>query len=176
SAACGDGAGHWEIVKLRVPEAAPKMRQVASDLPAAETASTIASLLTKDPFPRFDLAQAWYSLLSFHEHTADSGGGWPGHFSRADADGSNTAFYALALEGYSATEQIFRKALARLVSASVGVSPGPAQVQSAEVIIYNGLSWPRSGPALIEGLPAPLREGNLEVVDRATGKPVPWEA
>jgi hypothetical protein len=82
----GDAAGHWETVKLRVPEAAPKMRQVSSDLPAAEVAATIASLLTKNAFPKFDLAEAWYSLLSFHEHTADSGGGWPGYFSRWDAD------------------------------------------------------------------------------------------
>jgi hypothetical protein len=176
SSASGDAAGHWEIVKLRVPEAAPKMRQVASDLPGAETASTIASLLTKQAFPRFDLAEAWYSLFNFHEHTADSGGGWPGYFSRADADWSNTAFYAAALNGYSATEQIFRKALARLGSASVGVSPGPEQTQSADVIVYNGLSWPRGGPALIEGLPAPLREGNIEIIDRSTGEQMPWEA
>ena len=45
--ASGDAAGHWELVKLRVPEAAAKMRQVSNLLPVAETAAAISSLMTK---------------------------------------------------------------------------------------------------------------------------------
>jgi hypothetical protein len=176
SSVSGDAAGHWETVKLRVPEAAPKMRQVSSDLPAAEVAATIASLLTKNAFPKFDLAEAWYSLLSFHEHTADSGGGWPGYFSRWDADSSNMAHYSAAMNGYSDTEQTFRKALARLGNTTVGVSPGPGNGDKIAVMVYNGLSWRRSGPVVIEGLPPALREGPIEIVDRVTGDSMPWES
>jgi alpha-mannosidase len=172
----GDAAGHWETVKLRVPEAASKMRQVSSDLPAAEAAATIASLLTRDTFPKFDLAQAWYSLLGFHEHTADAGGGWPGYFSRWDADSSNMAHYSAAMNGYSDTEQTFRKALARLGNSNTGVSPGPGSGDRAAVMVYNGLSWRRGGPVVIEGLPAALREGPIEIVDGITGESMPWEA
>jgi hypothetical protein len=35
--ASGDATGHWEIVKLRVPETAARMREAANALPAAET-------------------------------------------------------------------------------------------------------------------------------------------
>ncbi len=171
----GDSSGHWEIVKLRVPEAAPRMRQVSSDLPAAETAAAIASLLTGGEYPRIDLAEAWHSLLSFHEHTADSGGGWPGYFSRWDVDWSNIAHYADALKGYSASQQILRKALARVGNAEVGISPVPAGGQSASVMVYNGLSWRRDGPVMLEGLPAPLRDGPLEILDQATGENLPWQ-
>src|SRR5207253_7234532 len=75
--ASGDAAGHWETVKLKVPEATAKMRQDSRDLPAAEMAAAIASLVNRISFPRFDLAEAWHALLAFHEHTADAGGGWP---------------------------------------------------------------------------------------------------
>ena len=94
--ASGDAAGHWETVKLKVPEAAAKMRQAANDLPAAETAAAIASRLAKVSYPKFDLAQAWYSLLAFHEHTADAGGNWPGYFTRWDMDWNNIAHYSAA--------------------------------------------------------------------------------
>ncbi|MEO8130357.1 MAG: hypothetical protein ABI822_24865, partial [Bryobacteraceae bacterium] len=155
-------------------------RQVSNDLPAAEAAATLASLLTKgfskDGFPKFDIAEAWYSLLTFHEHTADAGGGWPGYFSKADADASNTAHYAAAMNGYSDTEQVFRKALARLGSDSVGISHGPESADTAVVMVYNGLSWRRDGPVVIEGLPASLREVPIEIVDRVSGVSMPWEA
>jgi len=171
----GDSSGHWEIVKLRVPEAAPRMRQVSSELPAAETAAAIASLLTRNEYPKVDLAEAWYSLLSFHEHTADSGGGWPGYFSRWDVDWSNIAHYSDALKGYSATQQTLRKALARLGNAEVGVSPGPGSGETAAVMVYNGLSWRRDGPVVVEGLPPALREGPVEIIDQSTGQSLPWQ-
>jgi hypothetical protein len=178
--ASGDSAGHWETVKLRVPEAASKIRQASNTLPAAETAATIASLLTAAiPYPRFDLNEAWYSLLSFHEHTADSGGGWPGYFSRADSDWSNTYYYADALRCFSGTEQALRRSILRVAlpgAEHVLVNPVAGERPSATAVVYNGLSWRRSGPVAIERLPAPLRQGPLSVTDLASGEKVSYEA
>jgi hypothetical protein len=176
--ASGDSAGFWETVKLKVPEAAARMRQTSNDLPAAEMAATIASILTKVSFPKFDLAQAWYSLLAFHEHTADAGGGWPGYFTRWDADWSNIAHYSAALNGFSGSEQLFRRSitaiaapdqLPRLPNPTAGIAP------AAAIVVYNGLSWRRSGPVEVEGLPAPLREGPLLITDVATGQRIAYE-
>src|SRR6185295_10443456 len=131
----------------------------------------IASLVAKLSFPRFDLAQAWYSLLAFHEHTADAGGGWPGYFTRWDADWSNIAHYSAALNGFSGSEQLFRRSitaiaapdqLPRLPNPTAGTAP------TAAIVVYNGLSWRRSGPVEVEGLPSPLREGPLLITDVAT--------
>ncbi len=76
--AAGDAAGHWELVKLSVPEVASRMRETASLLPAAEALATITSLLKGSSFPRYDFSDAWRELLVFHEHTASGGPGWPG--------------------------------------------------------------------------------------------------
>ena len=174
----GDTAGHWETVKLRVPEAAGKMRQVSNLLPVTETAAALSSLLTKRTYPLWDLREAWYSLLSFHEHTADAGGGWPGYFSRSDADWSNTAFYAAALNGFSNTEQILRRSVLRLAVPGEEhslMNPARSSADAATVVVYNGLSWVRSGPVLVDHLPASLREGPLAVTDLASGKQVPTE-
>jgi hypothetical protein len=176
--ASGDAAGHWELVKLRVPEAAAKMRQASSVLPAAETAAAVASLLTKRSYPRFDLSEAWYSLLAFHEHTADSGGGWPGYFSRWEADWSNTAHYSAALNGFSGAEQILRRSILRLVLPGEEhslMSPVSSSRESAAVVIYNGLSWRRGGPVVVDRLPPALRDGPVAVRDAVTGGGVPHE-
>ncbi|MGH9665289.1 MAG: hypothetical protein ACRD9L_12775, partial [Bryobacteraceae bacterium] len=176
--ASGDSAGYWENVKLRVPEAAAKMRQVSNDLPAAEMAATIASVISKISVPEFDLAEAWRSLLVFHEHTADSGGGWPGYFTRWDADWSNTAHYAAALTGFSDTEQIFRRSITGIAAPDqVPSLPNPTagNAETATIVVYNGLPWRRSDPVEAERLPVPLRQGPIAVTDVATGERVPYE-
>ncbi len=176
--ASGDATGHWEIVKLRVPEAAARMRQASNDLPAAETLAAIAAIRRKAAFPRFDFADAWRALLAFHEHTADAGAGWPGYFSRQDTDWNNIAHYAAALEGFSNTEQLLFKSLVRVAAPELEYEipePMASRATSASVVVYNGLSWPRGGPVRVERLPIPLREGPLSLTDAVTGEQVPYE-
>jgi Glycosyl hydrolases family 38 N-terminal domain len=165
ASAPGDATGHWEIVKLRAPEAAAKMRHVSNELPAIEMAATAASLLHGWTFPRVDFAEAWHSLLVFHEHTADAGAGWPGYFSRQDTDWNNIAHYAAAMNGYSATEQLARKTLE-----AIGGGAGKSRL-----LVFNGLSWQRGGVVRVEKMPPELRDGPLRIVDLQTNQPVAYE-
>ena len=144
------------------------MRQASSALPAAEAAATIASIIHRSPFPRFDFAEAWQTMLTFQEHTTGSGP-WPGYHSRWEADWNEASQYAFSLIGYSNTEQQFRKALERLAA--------PVERRNAEkaLMVYNGLSWRRSGLVVVEGLPSDLHEGPLVALDLASGKAFPCE-
>jgi hypothetical protein len=172
----GDATGHWEPVKLGAPEAAARMREAAELLPAAEGLATITSLIKGSVFPKYDLSDAWKELLVFHEHTAGGGPGWPDYYSRWQTDWSNAAHYAAAMSGYSNSRQLFEKAIARLAG-STGIFD-PAQRSGepeATVLVYNGLSWSRGGPVEVSRLPAALRDGTLEVVDRVTGQVLPCE-
>lgn len=166
--ASGDATGHWATVKLRVPETTGKMRQASSALPAAETAATVAAIVHGSTFPRYDFEEAWQTLLTFQEHTTGSGP-WPDYLSRWETDWNEAAQYSFSLVGYSNTEQQFRKALDRLA--------GPIDLGSSQgvLMVYNGLSWRRSGLAMVESLPAELREGPLVAVDLATGEEFPCE-
>ena len=166
--ASGDATGHWATVKLRVPETTGRMRQTSSALPAAETASTIASIVHGATFPRFDFEEAWRALLTFQEHTT-GGGPWPGYFSRWDTDWNEAAQYAFSLVGHSNTEQQFRRALDRLAA------PVPSRKARNTLMVYNGLSWRRSGLVEVEGLPAGIHDGVLTAVDLATGEEFPCE-
>ena len=172
----GDATGHWELVKLGAPEVAGRMREASSLLPAAEALHAIASVLQGIHPPVFDIAEAWRELLVFHEHTAGAGAGWPGYYTRWQTDWSNAAHYAAAMSGYSNTRQLFDKGLARLTGGTGIFDPAqkPAS-DEATVLVFNGLSWARGGPVEIMRLPAGLREGPLEVVDRVTGKVYPTE-
>ena len=173
--ASGEASGHWETVKLGAPEVAARMRETAALLPAAEALATVASLMSRAEFPRYDLADAWQQLLVFHEHTAGAGAGWPGYFSRAETDWSNVAHYAAAMSGYSNTTQLLRKAVAHLAGASPILDPAQHPDGSeARVLVYNGLSRARGGPAVVSGLPRSLDEGPLEIVN-AAGEALPCE-
>jgi len=170
--ASGDSSGHWEMVKLGSPEVTAKMREDSNALPAGETLASIVSLLKGVLFPRYDFQQAWRELLVFHEHTAGAGPGWPNYFSRWETDWANVAHYAAAMSGYSNTVQQFSKALKNL--AASGQEPGTAH-ETTNLVVYNGLSWKRSGPVIVGGLPREFREGPLEVVDALTGDRQPCE-
>lgn len=53
----------------------------------------------------------------------------------------------------------------------------PVRRRNAEkvLVVYNGLSWRRSGLVAVEGLPANLRQGPLVAVDLASGEVFPCE-
>jgi hypothetical protein len=174
--AAGDAAGHWELVKLTVPEVASRMRETASLLPAAEALATIASALKGFSFPRHDFSDAWRELLVFHEHTASGGPGWPHYFSRWQTDWNNTRHYAAAMGGYSNARQLFDKALAKLAGSTGLLDPAhKSRRTEAILLVFNGLSWSRGGPVVVDGLPSALLEGSVEVVDRVSGAVLPGE-
>jgi alpha-mannosidase len=169
--AVGDAAGHWELVKLSVPEVASRMRETALLLPAAEALATVESLVHGSVFPRYDFWDAWRELLVFHEHTASSGPGWPHYFSRWQTDWNNVAHYAAAMSGYSNARQLFDKAATRFAGSTGLFDPArKAQEPEATVLVFNGLSWARGGPVTVDRLPSTLREGRLEVLERSTGR------
>jgi hypothetical protein len=169
--AAGDATGHWEPVKLGAPEVAARMRETSSLLPAAEALATVDTLLNGSPYPAWDLADAWRELLTFHEHTAGAGAGWPGYYTRWQTDWSNAAHYAAAMSGYSNTRQLFDKAVLRLIGSTGILDPAQKSTsEEASVLVYNGLSWARGGPVEVSDLPAPLRTGALEVVDSVTNQ------
>jgi Glycosyl hydrolases family 38 N-terminal domain len=170
----GDAAGHWELVKLSVPEAASRMRETAALLPAAEALATINSWINGSTFARYDFSDAWRELLVFHEHTASAGPAWPRYFSRWQTDWNNAAHYAAAMSGYSNARQLFDKAVAQLAGATGLFDPAHRSGEAeATVLVYNGHSWQRGGPVVVDRLPSPLREGPIEVLDRATGEVLP---
>ena len=175
--AAGDAAGHWEVVKLTVPEVASRMREAASLLPVAEALATINLLMNGASFPRYDFSDAWRELLVFHEHTASGAPGWPRYFSRWQTDWNNTMHYAAAMGGYSNTRQLFDKAVARLAGSTGMLGPGHKLSQTeATLLVFNGLSWARGGPVVVDFLPAALMEGSVEVVDGVSGTILPSES
>lgn len=175
--ASGDSSGHWEIVKLGCPEATARLREASAVLPAAEAAASIASLLGRTPFPRFDFQEAWRGLLTFYEHTTGCGAGWPGYFSKWETDWNNVINYAWSITIYTNAVQQFDKALLRLAGAEDLSDPPFVRREDSElrVLVYNGLSWERSGPVVIGRLPAKLRTGSLVAEDVASGQILPVE-
>src|SRR5262245_51687846 len=80
------------------------------------------------------------------------------------------------MSAYSNTRQLFDKAIARLAGSTGIFDPSHRSTEAeATVLVYNGLSWQRGGPVLVDRLPLPLREGPIEVVDRETGAMLPCQ-
>ena len=170
----GDATGGWEEKKLNAPDSAAKMRWVSNALPAAETAATLASILRGAVYPRFDFDDAWRRLLVYHEHSNGEGDwGVERNVGRTERDWNVVEYYAQALYGFSDVRQQFEKSLRLLAGMRAHGHPLDTSGDSASsltVMAYNGLSWTRSGPVVLGGLPRELQDGPLSVVDITTSE------
>jgi hypothetical protein len=174
----GDATGSWEQKKLFIPDSAAKMREVSNILPAAEMVATLASILKGATFPRFDFREAWRRLLVFHEHSNGEADWGTQIESRTGLDWNVVDYYANAMAGFSSANQQFDKALRQLAGHRAHV---PYLLQEFDVdgpftvMVYNGLSWTRNGPVVVERLPKDLGGSPLEVVDLASGEKLPCQ-
>jgi hypothetical protein len=116
-------------------------------------------------------------LLIFYEHTTGCGAGWPGYFSKWETDWNNLINYAWSITAYTNAVQQFDKALLRLAGAGDVSDPPFVRRGDSElrVLVYNGLSWERSGPVIVGRLPSKLLSGPLLAEDVASGESLPVE-
>ena len=176
SSASGDAAGHWEIVKLRVPEAAPKMRQVGERSASRRDGFHHCVTPHETSVPPFRPCGSLVLALQLPRAHRRLRRRLAGVFQPRRC----------RLEQY----RLLCRRVERIFGHRTDLPQGTGAARVRECGRHaqscadakrrsdsdNGLSWTRGGPALIEGLPAPLREGNIEIIDRSTGEQMPWEA
>ena len=156
----GDGGPYWEDGIGSDALYAAIERENESRAPSAEKLATISSLVNpRLAANRDELASMWGNMVLMDEHT------WTSWNSVSDPD-SDEAREQLRVKDSRATtaaaerDDVLRGSMASLAdSMAAGVN---------SVIVFNPLSWKRSGEVTID-----LDRG-YEIADRATGKAVPY--
>lgn len=120
------GAAHYEAIKAK--------KQAAVNVPAAETFSTINSLLENsfEEYPQKELFEAWYKSI-YPDH------GWGGKNGAI----TDSIFQASLEQGNEIGQKILRTALEN-------ISDKVSLPNKYNVIVYNDLSWPRNGTAKVD--------------------------
>ena len=139
----GDGGTYWEDGAGSTAAETALDRQVHETLPVAEQLHALAGLLDADyVYPAEGVARAWENSLLYEEHT------WGAHCSISQPTCEQTveqwAYKAkFALNASTQARQLLRQGLVALASQVTSKRPS--------VLVYNALSWPRSGLATFGG-------------------------
>jgi hypothetical protein len=133
----GDGGTYWEDGAGSTAAETALDRQVHETLPVAEQLHALAgSLGAAHVYPAEEFARAWENSLLYDEHT------WGAHCSISQPACEQTveqwAYKAkFALDAGAQSQQLLREGLAALAN--------QVAVKGPSVLVYNALSWPRSG-------------------------------
>lgn len=157
----GDGGAYWHDAAGTSAAATTLNRDTQRMLPLVETIAAWATLFDPEiSFPAAELHDAWKQLLFYDEHT------WGAHNSITQPDrrfvtDSFDFKQSHAMRAHWAATNLLTRAMSRLVQ-NISVA-GPT------MFVFNPDFWPRTGEVEIEFEP------NRELVDLATGQPVPMD-
>ncbi len=160
----GDFSGLWSEVKTNSPGITGDARWVQDYLPQAEA---LWSLLTfrpgTTPYPASTIADAATKMLTYDEHSGAGQPGWPKVMTLAQVNQQNQEYATFARSARAETRSMMMLGVERLFASKSDPSKTP------KCVVYNPLSWERSGVTRVHPPSADL----VEVRDAATGKVVP---
>ncbi|MGD0479919.1 MAG: hypothetical protein ABSA42_07100 [Terracidiphilus sp.] len=160
----GDFSGLWSEVKTNSPGISGDARWVQDYLPQAEE---LWSLLTFRPgttaFPASTIADAATKMLTYDEHSGAGQEGWPKVMTVAQVNQQNQEYATFARTARTETRNMIVVGVEQMFAAKSDPEKTP------KCVVYNPLSWQRSGLARVHP-PAP---DLVQVRDAVTGKVVP---
>jgi hypothetical protein len=136
----GDWGGFWDAGTVDTPHALAAVRRAHDVSREVETLASVASILGLAPYPSATDRFVRVNMLEFDDH---NGGGapWPGELTMGETKRQSTIIDNYAFRADSATSATLASTLP-LVNAQV-TTPEPA------VVVWNTLSWPRTGSVRI---------------------------
>ncbi len=132
----GDWGGFWDSGALNTPHSLLAARHAHDASREAHSLASVADVLGAASYPASTDRYVREQMLLFDEH---SGGGapWPNYFTPGQAKRTSTIAMSYGFGADSASAKMRDDAIAQL-SAQVAAT-------SASVLVWNTLSWPRTG-------------------------------
>ena len=157
----GDGGPYWELGIGSDAYYAALERNNESRAPSAEKLATLTSLVNpRLAADKTDLDRMWTDMVLMDEHTWDSN----------DSVTDPTSTEAVRQLAFKDSFAVKAKALADFVTRNSMASVADSiSAGSGSLIVFNTLNWTRDGVVSLD-----IDNGN-EIVDRSTGKVIPFE-
>jgi hypothetical protein len=157
----GDGGAFWEDGAGTDAIATARYREIQTRALAADALTALAASLNRAlSFPLQLSRDIWSNLVLYNEHTFTSYRG-PGQPEHDDVVGQLEVKEARATRAAQETDEVMRRGLSQLADL--------VQTEGRNLIVFNSLSWQRSGLVRIQLDPG------AALTDVATGQPVPYE-
>ncbi|MGE5482419.1 MAG: glycosyl hydrolase-related protein, partial [Bacteroidota bacterium] len=180
----GDWNGLWEFARGANSAGTAITRKARFFLPAAEAFAALETAHWGSSYPRESLGRAYEALLTYDEHSAGNGTGWPGLLTRRQVVAHNAISYGYARRTHDLTEELVQRAV-QVLAAQVETNGVTETADTRGILVVNGLPWPRSGSVEVRlegdaaaGYCAASTEGDSRVVrftDGATGDEIDAE-
>ena len=166
----GDWSGLWEQTKILSPAGTALIRTAKDNLLAAGAVTTLSKLMGIGEYPAQQVGDLYLDIVYYDEHSTGSIVPWPGLMTAEEINHDNAIHLELA-------QWIFSDSQALLSGSWETLTPAfkfqdTAAPEGVEVVVFNPLSWVRSGVVQIslQGVDPLCRNTPCRVVDKATGE------
>jgi hypothetical protein len=137
----GDFSGLWSEVKINSPVITANARWVQDHLPVAETLWSLLTFRNFTSLPLGNLEDTRLKLFKYEEHSGAAQVGWPKLMSRAEVDQQNREYASYTTAG--------RDDIQNLIDSGIQTLLSQKRSETATVVVYNPLSWTRTGVAVL---------------------------
>jgi hypothetical protein len=163
------GPGCGENNDPRYPVTIAQDRWTKDALPQAETLAAIqAGRHAPDGYPQATIDRSYRDLLELDEHSGPGGGNG---LTVADIEANDQWFFDRSTRSRDAARQLLGGGLATLAR--------DIATTGRTLVVYNGLSWPRTDVVTLKGAPPSGLEveeaARLRIVDLETGATAPLQ-
>lgn len=157
----GDAGAYWEDGVASSAKATTLNRHTQQILPAAETASSFATLFDpRNRYPAEDFREAWKNVMFYDEHT------WGAHNSVSQPDREFVTRQWEIKESYATRANLDAR---NLLLRSLNRLCQQIDVEGDTVFAFNWQNWPRTEPLEVE-----IDQGRY-LVELETGTPIPLD-
>jgi hypothetical protein len=124
------------------PQSEKIVKNAQDIIPTSEKMWSVASVLELGAYPKAEFDNAWDMMLTVDEHSG-GGGGWPGYWTQEEVNENNEQHWAFAQSCQSSMTTTLDSASDTLLAAA-------ALADSNGIVVFNSLSWTRSGLVRVE--------------------------
>ncbi|MEO8574037.1 MAG: glycosyl hydrolase-related protein, partial [Pyrinomonadaceae bacterium] len=169
----GEWSGLWSEAKTASPRISATGRYTHDHAPAAETLWSAIAMTRKLPVPVGNFAEVYDLMFTYDEHSGAGNTGWPQLNSSEPLRAQNREYVELTRHAKDETDTLLRTGIGILSDPSRFDDRGPdATENTGPVVIYNGLSWPRTD---VVRLASPAADRKIIAIRDAAGSMIPFD-
>lgn len=172
----GDWNGLWEFARGANSAGTAMSRKARFFLPTVEAFAALETAHWGSSYPRESLGRAYEALLTYDEHSAGNGTGWPGLLTRRQVVAHNAISYGYVRRTHDLTEELLQRVVKGLAE-QMGITDVTETANTFGILVVNGLPWQRDGVVEVKIQGAASSAGSLgggdgavRLVDDATGE------
>lgn len=169
----GEWSGLWSESKTQSPRISALARYAHDHAPAAETLWSAISMTRRIPFPSGNFTTVYDLMFTYDEHSGAGNNGWIQLNDRQPLEEQNRQYVEMTSRIKRETDFLLKQGLNILAQPSRYEEIRKYSENNHSALIYNGLSWSRSG---VVRLKSPAESVRItEIRDASTNQKIKFD-